>query len=101
MKPLDGCDGKGLRGDAGHLNPAVSKQLHIHLFPASAEPASQNERVLVEEGLVGHLAIRKEVLVAGPHYLRLVLEFQNALVGVSNGDTGPFQLVKEGVEENG
>ena len=39
--------------------------------------------------------------MAGPHHLRLVLELENALVRIPDRDTVPFELFKEGVEENG
>ena len=39
--------------------------------------------------------------MTGPYHLRLVLEFENALVGIPDRDTAPFELIKEGVEENG
>lgn len=100
-KPFNGLDRKFLGWHTRHLNGAASKEFHVDLFPSTAHATTQNEGVLIKEGLVGRLTICKEVLVARSKDGRVVLGLENALGRIANGDKVILELRIEAVEIDG
>ena len=100
QEPLNGLYSELQGRYPRHLNAAGSEEFHIDLLPSYAKRSSQNQGRLVIEGLGRHLAIRKEILVARPIDLLLMLELQNAGRWIADGNEVLFELLKEDIELN-
>ena len=98
--PGNHVSGELLVRNTRHLESAIREEFHIDFLEIAGvfSRLSNDNRALIEEGLVAYSALREEVARRVPHNIRLVLHFEEALHWKSDWNEQVLYLGKQGAE---